>query len=101
MEITDNVDWEAIIQFEQEISFDCLEPDCPPPLFNVPPPPPPPWLFEERQCTEVLHHESCDNTIVNFSQVQLEDTFQTLIIIAVCSTVLVIMTVLSVACIWR
>ena len=71
-----------------------------PPPFALPPPPRPPWLQEES-CGEAAALESCDNIIIIDSQVHLEETFQNLIIIAVCSALLVIMLVFSVACIWR
>ena len=71
-----------------------------PPPFSLPPPPRPPWL-EEETCTESSPIETCDNIIIIDSQVHLEETFQNLIIIAVCSALLVIMLVFSVACIWR
>ena len=72
-----------------------------PPPFALPPPPRPPWLDLEDSCTESSPLETCDNIIIIDSQVHLEETFQNLIIIAVCSALLVIMLVFSVACIWR
>merc|ERR1719341_467458 len=72
-----------------------------PPPFALPPPPRPPWLDLEDTCAESSPIETCDNIIIIDSQVHLEETFQNLIIIAVCSALLVIMLVFSVACIWR
>jgi len=72
-----------------------------PPPFALPPPPRPPWLDLEESCAESSPIETCDNIIIIDSQVHLEETFQNLIIIAVCSALLVIMLVFSVACIWR
>ena len=72
-----------------------------PPPFSLPPPPRPPWLDLEDACAESSPIETCDNIIIIDSQVHLEETFQNLIIIAVCSALLVIMLVFSVACIWR
>jgi hypothetical protein len=72
-----------------------------PPPFALPPPPRPPRLALEESCSESSPLESCDNIIIIDSQVHLEETFQNLIIIAVCSALLVIMLVFSVACIWR
>ena len=72
-----------------------------PPPFALPPPPRPPWLDLEDSCAESSPLETCDNIIIIDSQVHLEETFQNLIIIAVCSALLVIMLVFSVACIWR
>ena len=84
---------------------DCDGFDCPPPVFSLPPPPRPPWLASPPSCQETqgdIHsQDSCDNILIIDSQVQLEETFHNLIIVAVCSAVLVIILVFLVACIWR
>ena len=95
---------------EEDANFEAFFADAPylhyeeeegaPPPFLLPPPPRPPWL-EEEGCPEASALDSCDNIIIIDSQVHLEETFQNLIIIAVCSALLVIMLVFSVACIWR
>lgn len=94
---------------EDDANFEAFFADAPylhleeevgaPPPFVLPPPPRPPWL--EEGCPESSALDSCDNIIIIDSQVHLEETFQNLIIIAVCSALLVIMLVFSVACIWR
>ena len=78
--------------------------DCPPPLFDLPPPPPPPWSSsssssESEECSEEF--DQCENIVIIDSGVNLEQTFQNLIIIAVSSAILVILIVFIVACIWR
>ena len=80
---------------------DCDDFDCPPPLFDLPPPPRPPWLEDDDSCDSVSPYESCENIVIIDSGVRLEETFQNLIIIAVCSAILVILLVFTVACIWR
>lgn len=95
---------------EEDANFEAFFADAPylhmeegesaPPPFALPPPPRPPWLNEEG-CPETSALDSCDSIIIIDSQVHLEETFQNLIIIAVCSALLVIMLVFSVACIWR
>lgn len=72
---------------------------CPPPMFTLPAPPRPPWL--EQGCSSQSPHESCDNILIIDSQVQLQETFQNLTIIAVCAAILVIMLVVTTAVIWR
>lgn len=104
MEDPDDADFDSFFLDAPYIQFDCHGRDCLPPLFTLPPPPRPPWMEETKEsCSdlEVSAFESCDNIIIIDSHIQLEETFQNLIIIAVCSTLLVIMLVFSVACIWR
>ena len=96
---------------EDDANFEAFFADAPylyfgdgagaPPAFDLPPPPRPPWLVQEEGCPETSTLDSCDNIIIIDSQVHLEETFRNLIIIAVCSALLVIMLVFSVACIWR
>ena len=75
------------------------DPSCPPPLFTMLAPPRPPWM--EQGCPANSPHESCDNILIIDSQIQLQETFQNLTIIAVCAAILVIMLVITTAVIWR
>ena len=99
MEDPEDANFESFFADAPYLHSNCIDPDCPPPLFALPPPPRPPWI--EEGCPENSPLESCDNIIIIDSQVHLQETFQNLIIIAVCSALLVIMLVFSVACIWR
>ena len=83
------------------LAADCQEDDCPPPPFHLPPPPRPPWLEPPDSCSDSSEFESCENIVIIDNGVHLEQTFQNLIIIAVCSAILVILLVFLVACIWR
>jgi len=99
MEDPEDANFDSFFADAPYLHSNCIDPDCPPPLFALPPPPRPPWI--EEGCPENSPLESCDNIIIIDSQVHLQETFQNLIIIAVCSALLVIMLVFSVACIWR
>merc|ERR1712117_489656 len=90
--------WSEALYLQSDCDYD---EDCPPPLFELPPPPRPPWLDPDASCDDSSEYESCENIVIIDSQVQLETTFNNLIIIAVCSAVLVILLVFLVACIWR
>ena len=68
-------------------------------MFTLPSPPRPPWL--DQGYSSHSPHESCDNILIIDSQVQLQETFQNLTIIAVCAAFLVIMLVVTTAVIWR
>ena len=97
-------DWDAFFADAPYLEPGCDGFDCPPPVFSLPPPPRPPWLASPPSCQEtgdVHSQDSCDNILIIDNQVQLEETFHNLIIVAVCSAVLVIILVFLVACIWR
>jgi len=102
MEESDQMlDFDAVWSEALYLQTECSDHDCPPPLFDLPPPPPPPWSSssESEECSEEF--DQCENIVIIDSGVNLEQTFQNLIIIAVSSAILVILIVFIVACIWR
>ena len=102
MEESDQMlDFDAVWSEALYLQSECSDHDCPPPLFDLPPPPPPPWSSssESEECSEEF--DQCENIVIIDSGVNLEQTFQNLIIIAVSSAILVILIVFIVACIWR
>ena len=103
MDETDDENFDSFFRDAPWQEFECdISQDCPPPLFDLPPPPRPPWLQDDSDsCDSVSPYESCENIVIIDSGVRLEETFQNLIIIAVCSAILVILLVFTVACIWR
>ena len=103
MEDTNDDNFESFTQDSSYtyVEYQCINEECPPPLFELPPPPRPPWLEDLPSCQERTTSESCDNILIIDSQVHLEETFHNLIIIAVCAAILVILLVFLVACIWR
>ena len=103
MEQTNDDNFDSFIQDSayNYLEYQCINEDCPPPIFELPPPPRPPWLEDLQTCQERSTSESCDNILIIDSQVHLEETFHNLIIIAVCAAILVILLVFLVACIWR
>ena len=97
-------EYEHYNQILEAMTDDCDEDLCAPPVFDLPPPPPPPWSSsssssESEECSEEF--DQCENIVIIDSGVNLEQTFQNLIIIAVSSAILVILIVFIVACIWR
>ena len=101
MELTNDENFDSFIQDSTYLEYQCINEDCPPPIFELPPPPRPPWLEDLENCQERTNSDSCDNILIIDSQVHLEETFHNLIIIAVCAAILVILLVFLVACIWR